>query len=183
MSAGHRIDIFVKCPDWAGALPDVEAIAQSAAAAALTGEARTLELSLVLAGDAFVQALNRDYRGRDEASNVLAFPADTASAAGEGLSPGDRKTPVLLGDVVVAFGAACLEVESDARGISLRDHLSHLVIHGVLHLLGHDHQTDEQADAMERRETRLLFGLGIRDPYRELVETGSAAKGERHDER
>ena len=134
MSDGHRIDISVKSPDWAGVLPDAKAVAHSAATAALTGVVRTVELSLVLAGDAFVQALNRDYRGCDEVSNVLAFPTNITAVPGEDLSAGDWEKPVLLGDVVVAFGSAFREVESDARGISLRDHLSHLVIHGVLHV-------------------------------------------------
>lgn len=162
MKPMHRIDISIESPDW-DALADAEAIAEKAAVAALASETQALELSLVLGSDEFVRALNRDYRGLDEPTNVLSFPGE---APPDGRQAQDR--PVLLGDVVVAFGVAEREAETDDRGISLGDHLSHLVIHGVLHLLGHDHQNAAEAEVMEGLETRLLSGLGINDPYRDM---------------
>lgn len=176
MNPMQRIDISIESPDWA-ALPDAEAIAAVAAEAALESETKALELSLVLTGDDFVRALNRDYRGLDETTNVLSFPGEAPNGGGPA-----QDRPVLLGDVVVAFGVAQREAEADGRGTSLADHLSHLVIHGVLHLLGHDHQGDAEAKRMEGLETRLLSRLGIDDPYRDL-DAGPGDDHESQDER
>jgi probable rRNA maturation factor len=185
MDTSHSIDITMESADWAAALPDAEAIAAAAAAAALGGAAISMEVSLVLAGDEFQRALNRDYRGRDEATNVLSFPGDPPPGAGQA-----PDHPTLLGDVVVAFGVTRREAEAQGSAIGLADHLSHLIIHGVLHLLGHDHQSDAEAEAMERLESRLLAGLGIADPHRRTVAPGardldnpSPTQGEEHDER
>ena len=176
MNPMHNIDISIESPDWA-ALPDAQAIAAAAAAAALASETEAIELSLVLSSDDFVGALNRDYRGRDEPTNVLSFPGERPRQ-----SAPEMGRPVLLGDVVVAFGVARREADADDRGISLADHLSHLVIHGVLHLLGHDHQNAAEAEVMEGLEVRLLSGLGINDPYREM-DAGSPIERESQDER
>jgi probable rRNA maturation factor len=113
-----------------------------------------VEVCVLLSGNAQVRALNRQWRQTDAATNVLAFPA-MASAA----QPDKR-----LGDVIVA----CETVMAEARAQRKRprDHLSHLIVHGVLHLLGHDHQTNADADRMERLERRILARLGIADPYR-----------------
>ena len=120
-----------------------------------------IELSVVLADDAAVRALNRDYRGRDAPTNVLAFPqADTHGD----LSP---EGPVLLGDVVLALET--VRREAAAQGKSAVDHASHLVVHGILHLLGFDHHADSEAADMERCETAILAGLGIADPYADDV--------------
>ena len=104
-----------------------------------------------MAGDDFVRTLNRDYRGRDEATNVLSFPGEMSHGTDQ--APG---LPILLGDVVVAFGVTQKEASSEDWGTSLSDHLSHLIIHGVLHLLGFDHQTEPEATAMEGLETQLI---------------------------
>jgi probable rRNA maturation factor len=101
-----------------------------------------------------VQDLNRDWRDRDAPTNVLAFPGDTEAANGQ---------PLLLGDVIVAFGVTRAEATRDGK--TLADHLSHLVAHGTLHLLGYDHENDADAQAMEALETGILGGLGIADPY------------------
>ena len=106
------------------------------------------ELSLVLADDATVRALNKQWRRQDKPTNVLSFPG------------GD---PIMLGDVIVAFET--VRREAADQGKTLGDHLSHLVVHGVLHLLGHDHVQDCDADVMEGLERRVLAGLGIADPY------------------
>lgn len=102
----------------------------------------------MLADDAALRALNARWRQQDKPTNVLSFPA------------GDS---VLLGDVVLAFET--VRREASEQGKSLADHMSHLVVHGVLHLLGHDHERPRDADVMESLERQVLAGLGIADPY------------------
>ena len=116
------------------------------------------ELCLVLADDALQRKLNHDFRGRDKPTNVLSF---------EG-------APVSLGDVVLALETIAGEAET--QGKSLADHVAHLVVHGVLHLMGVDHQTGGQARRMERLETEILAGLGIADPYRPTASGRSARR-------
>jgi probable rRNA maturation factor len=159
--AGVEIDIALACDDWQAALSleRAETTARRAAAAALASLAvpyESCELSIVLSDDATVQGLNRDWRGRDAPTNVLAFPGDSEPVAGQ---------PLLLGDVIVAFGVT--RAEADRDGKSLADHLSHLIVHGTLHLLGYDHENEAEAQAMEALETRILADLGIADPYAE----------------
>jgi probable rRNA maturation factor len=114
------------------------------------------ELSLVLTDDARIRLLNRDWRGFDKPTNVLSFPGADA----------DEEEPgPLLGDVVVAFETTAREAE--AAGTRFDDHLAHLLVHGLLHLFGFDHETDEEAEEMEALETDILAGLGIADPYAE----------------
>ena len=146
---------------WRLQLPEAPALLERAARAALAlaaepGLAR--EVSFLLADDARVRRLNRDYRGHDKATNVLSFPAEDEVPPGEG-SAGPR----LLGDVVLALET--LEREAAAQSKTLADHVSHLAVHGVLHLLGYDHARAAEADRMERLEARILAGLGIADPY------------------
>jgi len=163
--ATHRITISVDVPaaGWRRAIPGIDATVREVATAALRAGAgdfaapEGIELSVVLADDAVVRALNRDYRGRDAPTNVLAFPQ--SDAPGE-LSP---EGPVLLGDVVLALET--VRREAVAQGKSAIDHASHLVVHGILHLLGFDHHVDADAADMERREIAILAGLGIADPY------------------
>lgn len=167
-------DVTLMAGDWAAKLPDAGSIAERAAVAALstvseaTRPTAPVELSLVLADDATVQALNRDYRGKDRPTNVLSFPA----WAGDDLSiPGE---PVALGDVVLALETVL--AEAAAHGKPPADHLAHLTVHGVLHLLGHDHEAEAEAAEMEALEVRILAGLGIPDPYAaEAKAAGGAA--------
>jgi probable rRNA maturation factor len=112
----------------------------------------------VLADDAFVRGLNREYRRQDKPTNVLSFPSGFLDGEGD---PGEGPFPI--GDVVIAFST--LAREAAAQGKSVEDHLAHLVVHGVLHLLGYDHETEDQAREMEGVEVRLLAGLGVADPY------------------
>jgi len=159
-----EIAIDIASPEWATALADAETIAERALAAAYDAldhgaDARPAEVSLVLADDAMVAALNRDYRGKDGPTNVLSFPQQDADAPAGGL-PG---MPDMLGDVVIAFGVTA--AEAGDQGIPLADHLSHLCVHGMLHLLGFDHIDADEADRMERLETDILGGLGVPDPY------------------
>jgi probable rRNA maturation factor len=157
------IAVDVRAAGWRRVVPGIEAELREAAAAALRAGARDLaaaeavEVSVVLTGDAAMRTLNRDHRGRDAPTNVLAFPQhetleDLASAG-----------PVLLGDVVLALET--VRREAAGQGKSTVDHASHLVVHGILHLLGFDHDAEADAADMERRETAILAGLGIADPY------------------
>jgi probable rRNA maturation factor len=111
------------------------------------------EIGVVLADDSEVRALNRRWRNRDESTNVLSFPAPDAP------QPGRR----FLGDVVFSYETIAREAHEEGKPIE--HHLAHLAVHGALHLLGFDHHEDVEADAMERREQRILARLGVPDPY------------------
>jgi probable rRNA maturation factor len=143
-------------------LPEIEALCreatQAALAAALPGR-RELEVSLLLADDKAVRALNRDWRGQDKPTNVLSFPAQ------DRLDDGPQGAPLLLGDVALAFET--VEREAAAQSKRLEDHLRHLLVHGVLHLLGHDHEQAAEAERMEGLERTILERLGVADPYAE----------------
>ncbi|MGF1641217.1 MAG: rRNA maturation RNase YbeY, partial [Rhodospirillales bacterium] len=117
------------------------------------------EVSVLLSDDDTVRRLNRDHRGQDRATDVLSFPDEGGRRAVP--PPADR--PLVLGDIVVAYQTVA--AEAAAEGKSLADHLSHLVVHGMLHLLGHDHRIDAEAAAMERLEAGILATLGVADPY------------------
>ncbi len=129
--------------------------AEAAFAAAPPPGGEASELTIVLTGDEEMAELNRLWRGKDASTNVLSFPGgDGAEAEG---------TPRMLGDIVLA--AETVVKEARDLGIALPDHVSHLVVHGVLHLLGFDHEDGEEAERMEALETTVLAGLGIADPY------------------
>lgn len=152
------IDLAVRCAKWRRALPRAGDLAVAAARAALTGAGARLrgaELSLVLTDDVTVAALNERWRHRPGPTNVLAFPG--------GGRP-DAAAPLLLGDVILAFETVAREAQEQDK--TLADHLRHLVVHGVLHLLGHDHDEAKSARRMEALEKRVLATLGIADPYR-----------------
>ncbi|MEH3144481.1 MAG: rRNA maturation RNase YbeY [Methylobacterium frigidaeris] len=161
MSAGHEIDVAVEDGRWEEALPDVEARVAAAveAAFAVVPPGGPVEVSVVLADDPAVQDLNRTWRHKDKPTNVLSFPASDVHRGG-GLRP--------LGDVVLAYDTVVRE--SGEQSKPLGDHLAHLVVHGTLHLLGHDHETGEaEADAMEALEVVALRRLGVPDPYGEAT--------------
>ena len=145
------MDIAVQFADWTEVLSDIEAIAKRAVAQILTGlETPQLgELSIALVSDADIQVLNRDYRRKDKPTNVLSFPDD-------GPAP-------LLGDIVLALETITREAKE--KSISLEHHVTHLIIHGFLHLQGYDHQTDETAAEMEALEIAALATLNIDNPY------------------
>lgn len=152
------IDLAVSCARWRRAVPGVERVAAAAARAALAQAGRKLgaaELSLVLADDAAVASLNERWRHRAGPTNVLAF------ATGARPAP---PAPLLLGDVILAYETVTREAKD--QGKNAADHLRHLVIHGVLHLLGYDHDAAGPARRMEALETRILATLGVGDPYR-----------------
>ena len=154
----RTIDVILATPRWTRALRTPAAIVRRAALAALDGTRGEVEMSVMLTTDAAVRDLNATYRGQDKPTNVLSFPVDPPAQG--------RKTvrgPKMLGDVAIAYGV--LTREAKAEGKTLKNHLSHLVVHGVLHLLGYDHEGDADARTMERLETKLLARLGIADPY------------------
>jgi probable rRNA maturation factor len=164
MNEAISVEVSVRCDAWLDACPEAAALAAAAARAALSQVPMTLRgtpltLGLVLTDDAEQRELNRTYRGRDAATNVLAFTlADLTCPVG---------TPVLLGDVVLAFATVAREAAEQQKPLS--DHLRHLVVHGVLHLLGFDHQEMEATAAMEAREVEILKTLGVPDPYRDTM--------------
>ena len=177
------LDISVTCPLWTEILPGAAALSEIAAAAAfrmapINGSADPkAEVSIVLADDDFVRALNRDYRGRDESTNVLSFPA---SEPDDERAPPPPGAPRLLGDIVVAYQTTI--GEAAWQGKTLGDHLCHLVVHGMLHLLGFDHQMPAPAEAMERLEIEILAGLDIANPYESGGEDGGENGGTEKDQ-
>jgi len=124
----------------------------------------SIEISVRLTSDDEVHALNRQYRQRDKPTNVLSFPMVQPDLI-EALANTDDGE-VLLGDIVLAQGVCAAEASD--KGVSLADHAAHLIVHGVLHLLGHDHMTDAEAGAMEAIEQAAMASLGLHDPYQDL---------------
>jgi probable rRNA maturation factor len=152
-------DVAVESPLWTS-VPDVEALVVTAIdrAARLAGQTIRpgAEVSVLLTDDAQVQELNRIWRKQDKPTNVLSFPAS---------GTGPLADAAMLGDIVIAQETVAREAEDDGK--RLEDHLVHLVVHGFLHLLGHDHQQEQEALAMEDLERLVLASLAIADPYAE----------------
>jgi probable rRNA maturation factor len=169
------LTILAKAGDWS-TFTDREAAIRAAAEALAAhprcGSSLGAEACVVLADDALVQSLNRSYRGKDAPTNVLSFPFQEPPGADSGDdSDGDGNhggfttdpEPRELGDVVLAVETVTRE--ANEQGIAPAHHLQHLVVHGLLHLMGFDHETDAQAEVMEGLEIEILASLGIADPY------------------
>ena len=150
------IDIFIEAGDWP-AEAELTRLVDGAVAAAFaeTGVSGASELSIVFSDDAHIRTLNAEWRGKDKPTNVLSFPA-FSFAKGDTLPP-------MLGDIVLAAETVAREAALEDKPIV--NHITHLVIHGLLHLLGHDHETDAEAEEMEAIERRALARLAIPDPY------------------
>jgi len=150
------LDILVEAGDWP-AEAALETLARSAVNAAFAeiGASGSTELSLVFTDDAHIRALNAAWRGKDKPTNVLSFPAVSAMSV--------KPLPPLLGDIVIAQGTVAREATLENKLFD--HHLTHLIIHGLLHLVGHDHEEDAEAEAMEGIERRALARLAISDPY------------------
>jgi probable rRNA maturation factor len=143
------IEVEIEDEAWTAALPDAVAVVQRSATVALgTVEG---DVVVLLTDDAAVQEINARFRDRDQPTNVLSFPAAESAAPH-------------LGDLMLAHGVCA--AEAAAQGKTLADHLTHLTVHGVLHLLGRDHVDEAEAEAMEAEERTLLASLGVADPYR-----------------
>jgi probable rRNA maturation factor len=153
-----RLSIVREAGEWS-AFDGLAATARRAAAALAKHPqcrlARGSEASLVLGSDALLRRLNRTYRGLDAATNVLSFAYQKPAGGGEGDG--------YLGDVILA--QETVQREAIALGITPGAHLQHLLVHGLLHLLGRDHACAAEADAMEALETEILAAVGVADPY------------------
>ena len=143
------IEVEIEDEAWTAALPDAVAVVERAATVALG--AVEGDVVVLLTDDAAIHDLNLRFRDRDRPTNVLSFTAAESAAPH-------------LGDLVLALGVCA--AEAAAQGKSLADHLTHLTVHGVLHLLGRDHVDEVEAEAMEAEERTLLASLGVADPYR-----------------
>jgi len=155
---GVSVDCMVEAGDW----PEPEALfalagraVQAAAQEADGALPEGAEVSILFTDDAHIRTLNAEWRGKDKPTNVLSFPAGPAF-------PGGVQPPI-LGDIVLARETILREADEQAK--PFEDHLCHLIVHGFLHLLGYDHETDDEAEAMEAMERQILEGLAIADPY------------------
>jgi probable rRNA maturation factor len=163
----QRLDIQLSVevsgwPDDETLLPFADRILEHSAAHLVEKEGQPfpdhpVEISLVFTGDDDIRTVNQAWRGQDKPTNVLSFPAFP-------VQPGGKPGP-MLGDIVLA--EETLRREALDLGIAFDDHLTHLLVHGFLHLFGYDHMTDEEAAVMEGLETRILAELGLADPYRD----------------
>jgi probable rRNA maturation factor len=152
------IDVSVEAGAWPSeeALGALAAYAVEAAIAEAGGHAaQPVELSLVFTDDAHIQALNAEWRGKDKPTNVLSFPAFPTKIG--------ATLPPMLGDIVLAWETVTQEARLEGKPIE--HHITHLIVHGLLHLMGHDHESDEEAEVMEALERRALARLAIPDPY------------------
>jgi len=151
-ASGLEVDVLHEAGGWCAADEETVRRAAQHAYGVLRGAAPA-ELSIMLADDARIADLNKTYRGKDGPTNVLSFPA-------AGMPGMDRP---LLGDIALAHETIVREAEAQHK--SFAHHLLHLTVHGVLHLLGHDHENDTDAEDMEALERRILEDFGVADPY------------------
>ncbi len=147
------VDVTVESELWA-ACPEAENTVLRAIAAAAEAAQTGGEVAVLLTDDSAVRQMNARWRGIDKPTNVLSFPAGESTTA-----PGE----IHLGDIAIAYETVA--AESGAENKAFADHLAHLAVHGYLHLVGFDHETDPEAADMEHLETRILSSLGITDPY------------------
>jgi probable rRNA maturation factor len=167
MTAANRIseiDVTISEPEWKASHLDVETIARTAMTYTLEMAVlpkmlrdRALEVSIVLANDDLIQVLNRTYRNMDKPTNVLSFAAIDAD------SPVPKGEPYPLGDIILSYQT--LDREAKEQDKFFKDHFTHMIVHGTLHLLGYDHQDDDEATNMETLEIRILQKMNIQNPY------------------
>lgn len=152
------IDVVIDADCWqaeSAAEAIVTRAITAAAAAIAEAEAGDIELAVLLTDDAHIRTLNADFRGIDKPTNVLSFPAQPMPAI-----PGAAK---MLGDIAIAYETTRHEAKNDDKPFA--NHLSHLAVHGFLHLIGYDHEADDEAETMEALERKILAQLAIPDPY------------------
>jgi probable rRNA maturation factor len=162
------VETVIEDPRWeAAGLPGLAERAARAALAAAGLDPDRFEIALLGAGDARIAELNAEFRGRAQPTNVLSWPAADLTPAAEGAAPPlpvpAGEGPESLGDIALAFETCA--AEAAAAGLTLADHVTHLVVHGTLHLLGYDHRREGDARRMERLEAEILASLGVADPY------------------
>ncbi|MTH99731.1 rRNA maturation RNase YbeY [Roseibium sp. RKSG952] len=151
------IDVIVEAGNWPDERFLQDLFNRSFTAACRGADLKFLkssELSVLCTNDQAIQALNKQWRDKNKATNVLSFPAS---------EPQDDVYGPLLGDIV--FGFETVEREADELGIEFQAHLTHLVVHGILHLFDYDHQEDDEAELMESLEVKILSDLGLENPY------------------
>ena len=143
-----QIDVITEDNRWRGNV----ALVRKAANATLLAQRRSGQVTIMLSNDAHVRKLNKQHRGKDKPTNVLSFPN------------GEKfKTLVQLGDIILAYETIVREAEE--QGKKMKNHVVHLTVHGVLHLLGFDHENESEADLMEAYEITILKRMGIANPY------------------
>jgi probable rRNA maturation factor len=163
------IDVVHDAGDWEPLDATCEAVAAAADALAAELDISASEACVALSSDAEVERLNAIYRGKNAPTNVLSFPAAPDHPASAGATR-------FLGDLVLA--SETLSREAAELAVPVQHHLQHLIVHGLLHLLGYDHETDDEAEAMEALEVRILARLGIADPYAAAGEPLSSRRNE-----
>ena len=151
-AAAISIDVMIDSPLWTAEPAAEDVVRQAIGAAARLASSPEAEIAIVLTDDSAIQTLNRTWCDRDEPTNVLSFPARRGRAA-----------EPHLGDIVIAFQTVAREAAAERKPFT--HHLAHLAVHGCLHLLGYNHDSDCRAEAMEQFEARILRRLGIPDPY------------------
>lgn len=159
-----EIDITISEPEWGQSFIDVEEIAREAMDITLRMavlpriiEDKPLEASIVLANDDLIQVLNREYRKMDKPTNVLSF------ASLDSKDPVPASGPFPIGDVILSYQT--IDREAKEQGKFFKDHFIHMVVHGTLHLVGYDHQTEDEATNMETLEIRILEKMNVQNPY------------------
>lgn len=161
------VDVTVKDPAWQVAVPPLKSLTRDVAREVLGNRAAwrhwpggemasPVEISFCFGNDEFIRALNKKFRGKNKATNVLSFPLEDKFPAPEG-------APFALGDIVLASGV--VKAEAREGGKSVLAHTTHLLVHGLLHLLGFSHEKEDDADRMEALEIEILAGFGIANPY------------------
>lgn len=145
-----EIDILINEPRWQKALPGCEALVNQSLEAVLTHlkASKTYEISVLMTNDAEIQELNHTWRGKDKPTNVLSFPQDEDT---------------LLGDIILSLET--IEMEAQDQNKALADHTAHLLVHGLLHLLGYDHEENDDAEEMEALEIDICAQIGVKNPY------------------
>lgn len=159
-SAHPATEVLISADCWQNEPGACAVIQRAIATAAETVDANVggAEIAVMLTDDSGIRGLNRDFRGIDKPTNVLSFPAPRP-----GRGSGNGALPHSLGDIAIAYETMRKEADDESKAFD--HHLSHVAVHGFLHLIGYDHETDEDADAMEALETEILAHLGIPDPY------------------
>jgi probable rRNA maturation factor len=165
----HLVETVIEDPRWAPL--SLESLAETAARATLAGlglDVEGFQISLLACDDARIATLNADFRGKPQPTNVLSWPSDerTPEFVGEDPErpdPGPIDDPLELGDIAIAYDTCTREAAEQGKPVAA--HVTHLLVHALLHLLGYDHIEDEDAELMEGHEVRILASLGLPDPY------------------